>query len=173
MRTIASREAVEERPGREGGDQRVGLRVLVGRGDKITLFVLPFVVAGASLNIAYPSLFSVGGPPAALRILSISVLAVGLIVWAWSVALILRKVPRGELITSGPFSIVKHPLYTSVALLVLPWVGFLFDSWLGAAIGIAMYVGTRIFARAEEAELATRFGDEWNAYERRVRLPWL
>ena len=30
---------------------------------------------------------------------------------------------------------MKHPLYTIVALLVLPWIGFLLNTWLGALIG--------------------------------------
>ena len=71
--------------------------------------------------------------------------------WIWSVVLILTRVPRGELITSGPYALVKHPLYTAVAVLVLPWIGFLFNTWLGALIGVALYIGSRIFAPAEEA----------------------
>ena len=60
--------------------------------------------------------------------------------------LILAKVPHGQLITSGPFSLVRHPLYTDVALLVLPWVGFLLDSWLGALVGIALYIDQAVRA---------------------------
>jgi protein-S-isoprenylcysteine O-methyltransferase Ste14 len=33
---------------------------------------------------------------------------------------------------------MKHPLYTSVALLVLPWIGFLLDTSVGALIGVAL-----------------------------------
>ena len=95
------------------------------------------------------------------------------ITWIWSAALILRKVPRGELITNGPYSIVKHPLYTSVALLVLPWLGFLFNTWLGALIGIILYIGSRIFAPAEEAALSKTFGASWDEYCNTVKIPWL
>ena len=87
--------------------------------------------------------------------------------------LLLSKVPRGELITHGPYAVVKHPLYTGAALLVLPWLGFLFNTWLGAAIGIVLYVASRIFAPAEEVELAQTFGGAWDAYTAEVRLPWL
>jgi protein-S-isoprenylcysteine O-methyltransferase Ste14 len=94
-------------------------------------------------------------------------------VWAWSVVLILARVPRGQLITTGPFALVKHPLYTGAALLVLPWAGFLLDTWLGAALGAVMYVATRIYAPAEEAELAREFAGAWQEYARTVRIPWL
>jgi protein-S-isoprenylcysteine O-methyltransferase Ste14 len=149
------------------------LKRLVGSGDRIGLFTLPFVIVGLVLNIIYPALFDVGGPPLALQLISIVVLIAGIVIWIWSVILILTKVPRGELITSGPYFLVKHPLYTAVALLVLPWVGFLLNTWLGALIGIVLYIGSRIFAPREEASLSKTFGAKWDEYARTVRMPWL
>ncbi len=149
------------------------VRALVGSGDKIALLTLPFLVVGLILNIAFPSLFDVGGPSDALRAISIVVLIPGVTIWIWSVVLILTKSSRGELITSGPFALVKHPLYTSVALLVLPWAGFLLNTWLGAVIGIILYVASRLFAPEEEAALSTTFGAAWDAYCHTVKLPWL
>ena len=151
----------------------MGLRGLVGSGDRIGLFTLPFVIVGVILNVVDPSVFHVGGPWPILGAISIVVLIPGVAIWIWSVVLILTKVPRGELITSGPYALVKHPLYTGVALLVLPWVGFLFDSWLGALVGIIVYVGSRAFAPAEEAVLARTFGDAWDRYRDTVKVPWL
>lgn len=149
------------------------LKALVGSGEQIGLLVLPFLAIGLPLNILRPSLFAVGGPPAALQVASVALLIPGVVIWIWSVALLLMKVPKGELITSGPYALVKHPLYTGVALLVLPWIGFLLNTWLGALIGIVLYVGSRRFAPAEERELARTFGDEWDEYARAVKVPWL
>jgi protein-S-isoprenylcysteine O-methyltransferase Ste14 len=153
--------------------KRTGIKVLVGSGDKIALFTLPFVIVAVVLAAAYPSLFGIEGSSPALRAIAIVLLIPGVTIWIWSVVLILKKVPRGELITNGPFALVKHPLYTSVALLVLPGIGFLFDSWLGAFIGIALYVGSRIFAPAEEEELSRTFGARWGVYCDAVLIPWL
>ena len=149
------------------------LKRLVGSGDRIGLFTLPFLVVGLILNIVKPSWFSVGGPPAALKAISIILLIPGVIIWAWSVGLILTKVSKNELITQGPYALVKHPLYTSVALLVLPWLGFLLNTWLGAVLGIVLYLGSRLYAPAEEEGLAKTFGARWDDYSRRVKLPWL
>jgi protein-S-isoprenylcysteine O-methyltransferase Ste14 len=151
----------------------MSLRKLVGSGDRIMVVTLPVVVVGLALNLANPALFRVGGPPTWLWALSIVVLLAGLVMWAWSAVLILRDVPRGRLITGGPFAVVKHPLYTGVALLVVPWAGFLLDTWLGVVIGAVMYVATRAFAPAEEAELSRTFGVAWRDYAGRVRLQWL
>jgi len=149
------------------------LKVLVGSGDKIGLLLLPFLVIGLILNIFIPSLFSVGGPSAALTVISIIILIPGVAIWIWSVILILTQVPQKKLITTGPYALVKHPLYTGVALLVLPWVGFLLNSWLGVLIGIVLYVGSRLFAPAEEAILSKTFGAAWDEYCKRVWIPWL
>jgi protein-S-isoprenylcysteine O-methyltransferase Ste14 len=149
------------------------LRALVGSGDKIALFTLPFAIVGLILNAVDPSLFAVGGPPVPLRVISIVALIAGVGIWAWSVVMILTKVPHGELITTGPYSMVKHPLYTGVALLVLPAIGFLINTWLGALIGIVMYVAARRFAPAEEAVLSKRFGAAWDEYSGRVKIRWL
>lgn len=146
---------------------------LVGSGDRIVLFALPFIVGGFAIQIANPTLLAVDTTSGPARAVATLVLAVGVLIWAWSVALILSRVPKGELITTGPYAIVKHPLYTSVGLLVLPALGVLLGTWLGALIGAAVYVGSRLFAPAEEAQLSRTFGTEWDAYTQSVKLPWL
>jgi protein-S-isoprenylcysteine O-methyltransferase Ste14 len=149
------------------------LKTLVGSGDKIGLFTLPFLIIGLLLNILFPSSFSVGGPPLVLTVISIIILIPGITVWLWSVVLILRKVPRNELITNGPYSLVKHPLYTGVSLLVLPWIGFLFNSWLGVFMGLILYIGSRMFSPEEEKILAKTFGESWETYCNNVKIPWV
>jgi protein-S-isoprenylcysteine O-methyltransferase Ste14 len=151
----------------------MNLRGLVGSGDKIGLLMLPFLVVGLILNIAFPSQFSVGGPSTILTVISLVILIPGVTIWIWSVVLILARVPKGQLITTGPYSIVKHPLYTGVALLVLPWVGFLLNTWLGVVIGIVLYVGSRLFAPKEEEVLSKVFGTTWDEYCSEVKIPWL
>jgi len=149
------------------------LKELVGSGDKIGVLLLPFLIVGLILNILYPSWFSVGGPPEVLRWISTVLLIPGVVVWMWSVILILTKVPKGELITTGPYSLMKHPIYNGVALLVLPWLGFLLDSWLGAMIGIVLCVGSRLFSREEEDSLSEIYGAAWIEYCKKVKIPWL
>jgi protein-S-isoprenylcysteine O-methyltransferase Ste14 len=151
----------------------MNIKRLVGSGDRIMLLTLPFLIIGLVLNILRPSLFSVGGPPVALKALSIIVLIPGVAIWIWSVVLILTEVPRQKLITSGPYSFVKHPLYTGVALLVLPWIGLLFNTWLGVLLGIILYVASRIFSPEEERTLSTAFGTAWDEYCNNVKIPWL
>lgn len=155
------------------GEKEMKLKALTGSTDKIGLLVLPFLVIGLILNVMHPSFFSVGGPSRALKVISLIVLIPGVTVWIWSVILILTNVPRKELITTGPYSLVRHPLYTGVALLALPWVGFLVNTWLGLLIGVVLYIGSRLFSHGEEAVLSKTFGADWDAYCKRVRMPWM
>jgi protein-S-isoprenylcysteine O-methyltransferase Ste14 len=68
---------------------------------------------------------------------------------------------------------MKHPLYVGVALLVLPWFGFLLNTWLGALIGIVIYMGSRLYSPEEEKLLSKIFGDRWNEYTKKVMIPWI
>jgi protein-S-isoprenylcysteine O-methyltransferase Ste14 len=149
------------------------LKALLGSGERIGLLTLPFLLIGLILNIVIPSAFSVGGPSIVLGVISFIILIPGVAIWVWPVVLILTHVPQKRLITIGPYSLVKHPLYTDVALLVLPWVGFLFNTWLGVLIGIIVYIGSRAFSPEEEKALSKVFGATWDEYRDKVRIPWL
>ncbi len=151
----------------------MNLKELIGSGEKITLFILPFLVAGLGLNAFRPEWFSVGGPQLDLTILSIIMLSIGIVIWLWSALLILTKTSKNKLITTGPYALVKHPLYINFSFLVLPWFGFLCNSWLGIVIGCLMYAGSRKYSPEEEKKLAEKFGSKWEEYKSKVLLPWL
>jgi protein-S-isoprenylcysteine O-methyltransferase Ste14 len=152
--------------------RHVQLRSLIGSGDRIMLFTLPFLAVALAIHLVDPSRFAIDAS-SATRLIAAAVLVTGLVVWAWSVALIVTRVPRGELITTGPYTVVKHPLYTSVGLLVIPAAGILLGTWLGLLVGVGVYVGSRLFAPAEEAELSSTFGPAWDDYRDQVLLPWI
>lgn len=148
------------------------LKALVGAGDRVMGLTLPFIVIGVAANIIWPAVFRMGSGRGGL-IAGIILLVIGLPLWITSVVQILVWVPRKTLITTGPFRLMLHPLYTSVALLVLPGVGLVLDTWLGFALGAVLYLSSRIFSPAEEKLLARYFPTEYPAYRGRVLLPWL
>ncbi len=149
------------------------LKILVGNGRKIGLFTLPVLIIGIPLNIIFPEFFMVNDTSGLLFWISILFLIIGSINWIWTVVLILTKIPQKQLITSGPYAIVKHPLYVGVALLILPWAGFMFNTWLGVALGIIVYIGSRIYSHEEEKLLSRIFGIEWENYSKKVKFPWI
>lgn len=148
------------------------LKVLVGAGDRIIIVTLPFAVAGIALNVIYPNVFKMDLGQFG-TMLGTVFLIVGVPIWLTSAIQVLVHVPRNRLITKGPFAIVLHPLYTSVALLVIPGIGFAFDTWVGIAIGGVMYMSSRRFSVAEDKMLAESFPDEYKSYRANVLIPWL
>lgn len=150
----------------------MNIKALVGAGHRVVGLALPFLAAGLAANLARPTWFALGAGSAG-RLVAVGLLVPGVALWLGSVVQILVNVPRGRLITTGPYALVLHPLYTSVALLVLPGLGMLFDSWLGLPLGAILYGSSRLFSGQEERELAARFPQAWPEYRRRVLLPWL
>jgi protein-S-isoprenylcysteine O-methyltransferase Ste14 len=76
--------------------------------------------------------------------------------------------PDHELIRSGPYSVVRHPVYASLFLLTLA-TGLLLASWPVLAAAVALYIaGTEIRIHAEERLLASRFGHQFEEYRRQV-----
>lgn len=74
-----------------------------------------------------------------------------------------------SLVRSGPYSVVRHPIYASLLGLFVA-AGIVISNVAGLAIALAVFVaGTEIRVRAEDELLAARFGSEFEEYRRRVR----
>jgi protein-S-isoprenylcysteine O-methyltransferase Ste14 len=74
-----------------------------------------------------------------------------------------------EFITTGPYRLIRHPIYTSMFGMLLATVLAL--SWwpLGIAAVVFFVIGTEIRIRSEDALLAARFGEQFTAW--RARTP--
>jgi protein-S-isoprenylcysteine O-methyltransferase Ste14 len=98
---------------------------------------------------------------------------VALVAWAkktlgrqWGLAA--RVVKGHELVTSGPFRFVRHPLYLGMGFLLLGAIAGL-SSTLGAGLALVLYAaGTTTRIRIEDKLLAETFGPKFEAYRRRV-----
>ena len=80
-----------------------------------------------------------------------------------------------QLIRSGPYGVVRNPIYTSM-LLVLCATAVAVTTWpLFAASLVLFVIGTEIRVRTEERLLAARFGEEFQSYKQRVSayIPFL
>lgn len=73
-----------------------------------------------------------------------------------------------DLVRSGPYRIVRHPIYASMLAMLLG-TGLLITPWprLGAAL-LLFLAGTEIRVRIEDALLASRFGAPALEFQRRV-----
>lgn len=104
----------------------------------------------------------------------VAVIGISIIIWSFG-TLSLRQRGR-QLVTTGPYQYVRHPLYS-----VLLWgphllVFLLTGAWLALlAIGL-MFVAGHLLVRHEEKLMEQVFGVTWREYARRTprflpRLP--
>jgi protein-S-isoprenylcysteine O-methyltransferase Ste14 len=84
----------------------------------------------------------------------------------------LPSVTARRLVTSGPYSFVRNPMAVAGILQGLA-VGLILGSWLVVAYALTGSIVWNTLARPyEEADLRERFGEEFEAYRRRVRC-WI
>jgi protein-S-isoprenylcysteine O-methyltransferase Ste14 len=77
-----------------------------------------------------------------------------------------------QLITSGPYSVIRHPIYACLLGFLIS-TGLVFSRPVALLIAIpVMVIGTEIRVRLEDKLLQAHFGEEFEAYRRRVSA-WL
>ena len=78
-----------------------------------------------------------------------------------------------QLVQHGIYSLVRHPLYTSVFCAAVGW-SLVWQSWPDLAVSLGLGVFFDAKARHEERWLRQQF-TEYADYERRVRrfIPWI
>ncbi len=132
--------------------------------------VLYFAVAATVHFACYPR-FAIQGLPyraaggAAALFLSAGVAAYGAAYRALS-----KGRRDGRLVTTGLYAVVRHPLYASSILLILPGVMLMLRSWLLVPLPVVAYIAARVFLPAEEARLRRRFGEAFEDHRRRTPL---
>lgn len=84
----------------------------------------------------------------------------------WSLAA--RVVEGHKLVTQGPYSIVRNPIYTGMFGMLLA-SGLAVSHWIGLVLAIVVFaIGTLIRVRSEERLLREMFGSEFDEYALRV-----
>ena len=76
--------------------------------------------------------------------------------------------PQQELVTSGPYAFMRHPLYAAF-LVMLASTGLLSANWFIGVVGVLLIASiTVVRIPAEEALLEKRFGERYREYRRRT-----
>lgn len=102
---------------------------------------------------------------------SLLFISIGLIIW-WSATITLGKsfsvVPQArELIQSGMYSVMRHPIYVGISLTTIGWA-ILTSSYLFILLAIAAAVSSVARAKLEEKKLMQTFGEKYLAYKKKT-----
>lgn len=84
----------------------------------------------------------------------------------WS--LTARLVEGHKLATTGPYALVRHPIYTGMLGMLLA-TGLAVSHWAALLVALVVFfVGTTIRVRSEEKLLREAFGEQFEKYTQRV-----
>ena len=75
----------------------------------------------------------------------------------------------GKIMTSGPYSVVRHPQYLG-AILVQVGMSFLFSAWYSLLFTPVYIFYNYLIAWKEEKELVREFGGEYKNYQKKVSM---
>ena len=127
--------------------------LLIFPGDVETFLALPLALSGCLLALA--------GAAIVLR----SRVALGS---AWS--FVPKADPGTGLITSGPYHLVRHPIYLGLSVLALG-EALAFGSWPACLVVLSGIVPTFVWrAQAEETLLMRAFGERYELYRQRTKM---
>jgi protein-S-isoprenylcysteine O-methyltransferase Ste14 len=141
---------------------------IVGQGEKIILFMLPSLIAAILVHMYLPQTAALPESVSFIQPVGYVLLPLGLILWGAAVIQLLTGFPKGKLITTGAYGVVRNPIYSSVTFFILPAVALITLTWVYFVPAVFLYAGVMIFIGKEEKQLTQAFGKEYEDYMARV-----
>ncbi|HVT01113.1 MAG TPA: isoprenylcysteine carboxylmethyltransferase family protein [Patescibacteria group bacterium] len=139
------------------------------------LILAIIVIFRTQINNAVSTFHIVSSTNAALGIIgdALCIVGVGIAIWArknlgvnWGMPRTIKYKP--DLVTSGPYKYVRHPIYTGVLLAILGSVFVSGIAWL-----LIFFVATVYFiysGKREEQDMQKEFGDKYKKYMKNTKF---
>ncbi|MHB8660776.1 MAG: methyltransferase family protein [Minisyncoccota bacterium] len=159
-----------------GVKKDVGGRMVVWRWES-RLLILAAVIILTHVGVFDQLSLRHLGIPTSPYVSSVGVLlcatGVALAIWArahlgqnWGMPMSLKE--KSELVTSGPYAYVRHPIYTGMILALLG------SALVGDAVWLVPFVIFCVYfvysAYAEERHMAQQFPEQYAAYKKRTKM---
>jgi protein-S-isoprenylcysteine O-methyltransferase Ste14 len=141
---------------------------IVGQGGKIILFTLPSLIAAIVVHAYLPQIAALPASIGFIQPVGYSLLLPGLILWGTAVIQLLTGFPKGRLVTTGAYGVVRNPIYSSATFFILPATALMTLTWVYFVASVFLYAGVMIFIGKEEEQLTQAFGKEYEDYIARV-----
>ncbi|MHA2035218.1 MAG: methyltransferase family protein [Promethearchaeota archaeon] len=141
---------------------------ILGVGPKILITLCPFLVLFGILNSIYNQFFQIPINYYWMVALGIIFIIVGVFLFIYSERMIKNAYNSSEFITTKVYGYVRHPMYMSWGLSILPGIFCFFNSWLLFLILPFYYLIVRIYIKKEEKFMLNKYGEEYAYYKKKV-----
>jgi protein-S-isoprenylcysteine O-methyltransferase Ste14 len=140
-------------------------------GVLIVGFVFASIGRGVDLLLHIPRFGSLF-----INILAVALLIIGFIIRVWATLYfyeqgmaVIRLEPQKKLLTGGPYSFSRNPLYLGGNVFIFLGAVLYLGSPSGIVLTAVAIAATDLMIRREERQLARKFGQQWISYKSRVR----
>ena len=139
-----------------------------GIGPKTFVPSLTYTLVAWAATTAWPGAFLLRSLPGFVATLGFALISLGLLLWIVGAVTVMRAYNRDQLVTSGVFALVRHPVYAAWITLVFPGLALFTQSWPMFITPLLAYAIFRHFIHREDEYLEQRFGRPYLEYRRRV-----
>ena len=139
---------------------------LLGVGLKIAVISVSYFIVSSLLTYLYPEFFTIRNVPYPIFVvIGVLLLLLGLPMLIISGRAVTAGFRKGELVTTGIYSVVRNPVYAAWILFIAPGIVVFFRSWLMLLTPIVAYISFKVFIREEYQYLRKHFGQTYLEYE--------
>ncbi len=137
----------------------------MGIGPKIGGVVLPWIAVTIYLTLKFKNSFTYyDGESRVIFFTGLALVIAGSIMYFLTVPALLKGLRETCIVTSGTYSLCRHPLYTSILLFIIPGISLMMNSWLVLTTSLIGFTLFKIFIKSEYDEMGKVFGDDYRKY---------
>ncbi len=142
-----------------------------GVGPRFVFLSILYALLVYNFTAARPGGYPIPHLPIPVRVvLGVLLIVAGLAGWILSGLTVIKGFKINKLCVTGVYSLCRHPLYASWALLIVPGIAFLTNNWPAFTIPLIMCFLLVMLVGDEERWLEAKFKGKYQAYRNHVPL---
>lgn len=102
--------------------------------------------------------------PRPIRIFGLILIGLWICWHIWCISVIRHWWHDDRLCTTGPYRLVRHPMYAGGVVLAFPGISLMFNSWMIILSPVLLYFILSILVRKEEVMMEAIFGEDYRRY---------